>query len=115
MPSKTLKLAEPGAVFSDFDSCLVGQHFLIGAGFDVFTDPGPDIKTEGLYDWSGRTVHWFDTEHERRQVLNPGFGTYVMPLPNRIVIAKTRVVHHVERIDQAAGDHFRLSMTGFFE
>ena len=38
-----------------------------------------------------------------------------MPLPNRIVIAKTRVVHHVERIDQAAGDHFRLSMTGFFE
>ena len=83
--------------------------------FDVFTDPGPDIKTEGLYDWSGRTVHWFDTEHERRQVLNPGVGTYVMPLPNRIVIAKTRVVHHVERIDQAAGDHFRLSMTGFFE
>ena len=83
--------------------------------FDVFTDPGPDIVAEGLYDWSGRTVHWFDIEHERKQVLNPGFGTYIAPLPNRIVLSKTRVVHHVERIDQAAGDHFRISLTGFFE
>ena len=39
MPSKPLKLTEPGAVFSDFDGCFVGQHFLIGAGFDVCPDP----------------------------------------------------------------------------
>ena len=48
MPSKTLELTEPGAVFSDFDGCLVGQHFLIGAGFDVFPDPEASGITRGL-------------------------------------------------------------------
>ena len=48
MPSKTLKLTEPGAVFSDFDGCFVGQHFLIGAGFDVFPDPEASGLTCGL-------------------------------------------------------------------
>ena len=48
MPSKTLELTEPGAVFSDFDGCLVGQHFLIGAGFDVFPAPEASGITRGI-------------------------------------------------------------------
>lgn len=83
--------------------------------YNVFTDPGPDIKIEGMYHWAGRTVHWFDLKKESKEVQNPGIGTYVAPLPNRLVISKCRVVHKVEKITPSAGDNHRISMTGFFE
>jgi len=57
----------------------------------------------------------FDLENESQNVLNPGFGIYIAPLPNRIVFVNKRVVHKVERIDRSAGDNYRLSLTGFFE
>lgn len=47
-------------------------------------------------------------------VMNPGFGTYYAPLPNRLVIIK-KVFHKVERVDLAAGSNARISFTGFFK
>ena len=47
-------------------------------------------------------------------VMNPGYGSYYSPLPNRLVIIK-KVFHKVERIDQSAGNNTRLSFTGFFK
>ena len=53
----------------------------------------------------------FDTN---TNVMNPGFGTYYAPLPNRLVIIK-KVFHKVERVDLAAGSNTRMSFTGFFK
>jgi hypothetical protein len=47
-------------------------------------------------------------------VMNPGFGTFYAPKPNRLVIIKD-VFHKVERIDQSAGNNVRMSFTGFFK
>jgi hypothetical protein len=43
-----------------------------------------------------------------------GMGTYVAPLPNRLVITSGSAWHSVNRVDQAAGDHMRCSVVAFF-
>jgi hypothetical protein len=46
-------------------------------------------------------------------VLDPGYGNYYSPKPNRLVIIG-KVFHKVERVDQAAGNNCRKSLTGFY-
>ena len=57
----------------------------------------------------------FDHDLERECILEPGYGSYIMPKPNRLVLISNKVFHKVERIDQAAGNNSRVSLTGFFE
>jgi len=47
-------------------------------------------------------------------IMNPGYGRYFAPLPNRLMITTGEVVHKVERVDQSAGENTRRSLTGFF-
>lgn len=67
-----------------------------------------DTSTVDKYNNNG-TV--FDSNDS---VLNPGYGTFYSPLPNRLVIIK-KVFHKVERVDAAAGSNLRMSFTGFFK
>jgi len=43
-----------------------------------------------------------------------GMGTYVSPLPNRMVFTSGSVWHSINRVDQAAGDKVRCSIVAFF-
>jgi Rps23 Pro-64 3,4-dihydroxylase Tpa1-like proline 4-hydroxylase len=42
-----------------------------------------------------------------------GVGHMIVPKPNRLVLMKSGICHMVNRIDQAAGDHLRMSVVGF--
>jgi len=56
----------------------------------------------------------FDNSEANKTILESGVGTYVMPKPNRLVIIKERNPHCVTKVDDAAGDHVRASISGFF-
>lgn len=43
-----------------------------------------------------------------------GVGTYVSPLPNRLVFTSGKTWHSINRVDQSAGDNVRCSIVGFF-
>ncbi|MFJ1618474.1 2OG-Fe(II) oxygenase [Streptomyces sp. NPDC088251] len=43
-----------------------------------------------------------------------GFGNYITPLPNRLVVIRSGTPHTVKRVDVNAGEHVRTSLTGFF-
>ncbi|WP_158839105.1 2OG-Fe(II) oxygenase [Streptomyces sp. NRRL S-1022] len=43
-----------------------------------------------------------------------GFGNYITPLPNRLVVIKAGTPHMVKRVEMNAGEHVRASLTGFF-
>lgn len=48
-------------------------------------------------------------------VLNQfGMGTYICPLPNRMVFTSGKVWHAINRVDQTAGDNVRCSIVAFF-
>lgn len=54
-----------------------------------------------------------------RNSINPilnqfGMGTYIAPLPNRLVFTKGGVWHSINRVDQSAGDAMRCSIVAFF-
>jgi 2-oxoglutarate-Fe(II)-dependent oxygenase superfamily protein len=41
-------------------------------------------------------------------------GTFVVPVPNRMVIVKGGVPHRINTVDRSAGAHLRTSVAGFF-
>lgn len=43
-----------------------------------------------------------------------GLGTYLSPLPNRIVFTKGGIWHSINRVDPVAGDALRCSVVAFF-
>lgn len=43
-----------------------------------------------------------------------GYGHFITPKPNRLVITKGGVWHQINRVDDDAGDHCRASIVGFF-
>lgn len=44
----------------------------------------------------------------------PAVGTYIAPRPNRFVVIKGGAWHCVRRVEPAAGDNLRVSISGFF-
>ncbi|HEY2901328.1 MAG TPA: hypothetical protein VGL59_12180 [Polyangia bacterium] len=44
-----------------------------------------------------------------------GFGSYVLPKPNRLVVIKGGTPHAIAKIRPAAGSHVRASIGGFFK
>ena len=56
----------------------------------------------------------WDLSEESSLIMNPGFGRYFAPLPNRLMITTGDTMHKVERVDLSAGENTRRSLTGFF-
>lgn len=54
--------------------------------------------------------HTAASEH----LMKEGMGQYILPKPNRMVVLKPGLIHRINRVDPAAGDHIRASITGFF-
>jgi hypothetical protein len=43
-----------------------------------------------------------------------GLGVYVLPTPNRLVVLRGGTAHKVAKVSLLAGEHFRLTVSGFF-
>ncbi len=78
------------------------------------THPKTELKDSIGQTYGERGIS-FDYDFEREILFQPGFGNYIMPVPNRLVLIKNHCFHKVERIDAAAGMNYRVSLTGFFK
>jgi len=56
-----------------------------------------------------------DNEDANRLLLEGGFGSYVAPKPNRLVLIKGGTPHAIAKVRTAAGRHLRASIGGFFK
>jgi len=61
------------------------------------------------------THEWLDDDEHSERMLRTGTGVCIFPRPNRMVFIGARTPHMVTRVDPNAGDHTRLSITGFFQ
>ena len=95
-----------------------GDLLIADYSTDLHLLPYARPKTK-LYDLWGRDYNMrgskFNLLNESISVSTPGMGKYFMPLPNRLMLVSGGVIHKVERVDNAAGDNCRVSLTGFFE
>jgi hypothetical protein len=51
---------------------------------------------------------------DQRDLLDPGFGFYIVPKPNRLVLISGTVPHCTARVDDDAGEHVRCAFSAFF-
>jgi len=56
----------------------------------------------------------FDRQNHSLFLNSYGFGSYIVPNPNRLVFIKGNCWHCINRVDSTAGDHVRCSVVGFF-
>ena len=61
-----------------------------------------------------RAEHEFGNDVESELLLRRGFGSYVMPKPNRLIIVGQGHPHKVAPVTANAGDHVRATFAGFF-
>ena len=54
-----------------------------------------------------------DNSEVNDQLMDAGMGYYVMPKPNRLVVMRTGNPHMITKVQAAAGDHVRASVTMF--
>ena len=57
---------------------------------------------------------YVDGGYFNERVLAKGLGRFIMPKPNRLVVIAVGNLHAVRRVEPAAGDHLRQSISGFF-
>lgn len=55
-----------------------------------------------------------DNREVNRALMESAMGHYIMPKPNRLVVMKTGNPHMINKVQAAAGDHVRASVTAFF-
>ncbi|MCE3045356.1 2OG-Fe(II) oxygenase [Legionella sp. 16cNR16C] len=46
--------------------------------------------------------------------IGDGIGYYIVPKPNRLVIFRNDILHCIKKVENAAGNQLRASITGFF-
>jgi hypothetical protein len=61
-----------------------------------------------------RAEHEFGNDFESSVLLERGFGSYILPKPNRLIIVAQGHPHKVAPITPGAGDHVRATFAGFF-
>jgi 2OG-Fe(II) oxygenase superfamily len=57
---------------------------------------------------------FLDNSDESDRLMELGVGHYVAPRPNRLILMAAGVQHTVKKVEPAAGDNVRASVTGFF-
>jgi len=68
-----------------------------------------EVMGRGMVQLSGH----LDNSEVNAALMEAGMGYYVMPKPNRLVIMKTGNPHMITKVQAAAGDHVRASITLF--
>lgn len=57
---------------------------------------------------------FLDNVLENELLSETGIGLFVVPKPNRLVLIRGDTFHAIKRVDRAAGDRARCSISGFF-
>jgi hypothetical protein len=89
-----------------------GGEFLVAPGE---TKQCPIPKTmlyEGKEKFLGSHL---DNSFERDVLLETGYGQYILPKPNRLVLLTSGVIHCIKKVDPAAGNKVRATIQGFFQ
>lgn len=68
-----------------------------------------EVMGRGLVQLSGH----LDNREVNDALMADGMGHYVMPKPNRLVVMRTGNPHMISKVQPAAGDHVRASVTMF--
>ena len=68
-----------------------------------------EVMGRGMVQLSGH----LDNTEVNEALMDAGMGHYVMPKPNRLVIMRTGNPHMISKVQAAAGDHVRASITMF--
>ena len=71
------------------------------------------IKVHGQASASFANV-WLDRERENPHVYTPGLGQVVLPKRNRMVFINPDCLHMITHVNEHAGDHVRMALSGFF-
>lgn len=72
-------------------------------------------KKEPMYKGDSLFVGpYLDNRDESEKLLQHGVGHYIQPVPGRLVVIGDGVMHMVKKVEPAAGDNCRCSITGFF-
>ena len=71
--------------------------------------PPKDVMGRGLTQIAGH----LDNREASEALMSAGMGHYLMPKPNRLVVMKTGNPHMINKVQPAAGDHVRASVTIF--
>jgi len=94
---------------------LIANQNIETKNFFLETNENNRIKLNDVYgEIYGARGITFDHSSEKI-LLDPGMGSFIMPIPNRLVIINNNVFHKVERVDMSAGSNCRLSLTGFID
>ena len=93
-----------------------GGNLLIASSDTKFhsNNPSEGTSAEDMLGGYGILSRVWDLSEESSLIMNPGFGRYFAPLPNRLMITTGDTMHKVERVDLSAGENTRRSLTGFF-
>ena len=86
-----------------------GGHLLV---LNPSSDGGAERSSDD--DLADTSPQLLDDTRDDAIASDPGVATCVFPKPNRLVLIKGRASHIVTRVDGSAGDHVRVSLTGFF-
>ncbi len=57
---------------------------------------------------------YIDNSFDSERLLEVGIGHFIQPKPNRFIVLKAGVQHMIKKVEAAAGDHSRCSISGFF-
>ncbi len=68
-----------------------------------------EVMGKGLVPLSGH----LDNSEVNEALMEAAMGYYVMPKPNRLVVMRTGNPHMISKVQPAAGDHVRASVTMF--
>ena len=71
-------------------------------------------STPAPYSLEERLRYRFDKRPMSDYLCGVGTGQFISPTPNRLVVLEVGHAHKISRVDAAAGDHVRASISGLF-
>jgi hypothetical protein len=90
---------------------LVGDAACVELKQQIIADRNKGDPSRTLY----RRKQFFGTRTNGDDaILKRGFGHFIMAKPNRLVLLKGNQPHKLSLVSHAAGNHGRMSFTGFF-
>ncbi|MGA0164826.1 MAG: hypothetical protein ACO3LE_11400 [Bdellovibrionota bacterium] len=73
-----------------------------------------ESKREPTNSIGDTAIDHLSNSEESALLMEDGFGTFILPKPNRLVVFKSGIMYMIKRIDSNAGEALRMVNTGFF-
>ncbi|HBD9446786.1 TPA: 2OG-Fe(II) oxygenase [Legionella pneumophila] len=90
----------------------------INWGAELLINPSPQLDFDypevPLISNKKKKVGYHLNSAALNKYADDGIGYYIVPKPNRLVIFKNNILHCIKKVENAAGNHVRASITGFF-